>query len=386
MGLAEVPTVTAELSFARAEEVSRDGALGRARTIPVAAEGEAGAFDRRRCSIVDLAGGGPRPELWTQGFDVADLSGHGRLQAALGRVREAERLGEGDAAAIRRALRFASLPLGSGGRLRVLHVAREGLFMRRALPGGEARALGPGEHDAAIAVHVDQDVDGTPLRQLLGGVAPRLFCHDSPLHHNHRGRLWLVNVWIPIEQATRPLALMDGRSLDRRAHQVRYGLPVDGILEGRAEGMRVNDIWKVLHDPGQRWCFDSSLDAGRAWVFNTLSTPHGSFVVPGEARAAARRAAVLAAVAALGREDVAGARAALSSGDAVRTMEEAATESLGRAIAAVEGLLAEGQARLAACVTAREAGDWPARARAAAERLVRRSIEMRAVALLRRPR
>lgn len=384
--MADPGTITAELAFARAEEVSEDeGGLLRARTIAVAAEQEAGAFDRRRCSIADVSRGTLRPALWTHGFDVADLGGRGGLQAALERVRRAGRLDEGEAAAIRGALRFASLRLASGGRLRILHIAREGFFMRRALPGGAARSLGPGEHDAAIAVHVDQDVDGTPLRQLLGGLAPRLFRHDAPLHHNHRGRLVLVNLWIGLDQVTRPLALMDGRSLDRRAHQVRYGLPLPGIIDGRRPGMEVNDIWKVLHDRGQRWYFDSEMDGRRAWVFDTLSTPHGSFVIGGEGRAAARREAVVAAAAAIERGALAEARAALEREvDGAIAGEAAATGSLAGAIATVERLIAEGQGILAAGA-ATAAGEWARRASEAAERLVRKSIEMRAVALLGRP-
>ncbi len=386
--MTDLDAVTAELAFTRPEEVTAEaGGLRRARTIPVAAERAAEAFDLRRCAIVDLSRGALRAALWTHGFDVAELRGHQGLEAALAGVCAARRLDARAAAAIRASLRFASLRLASGGRLRLLHVAAEGLFMRRALPGGEAAPPGQCEHDAAISVHVDQDVDGTPLRQLLGGLAPRLSRHDSPLRHNHRARLVLVNVWIPLEQVTRPLALMDGRSLDRRAHQLRYGLPLAGILDGRSKRMRVNDIWKLLHDPGQRWYFDSELDAGRAWVFDTLSTPHGSFVLAGEGRAAARRRAVVAAVGAIEQGALAAARAALDREVEAATAGEApATASLARAIAEIEAVIAEGRRLLAACTAAGEAASWAARADVAAERLVRKSIELRAVAVLSRPR
>ena len=377
--------VTAELAFTRAEEVTREAGVARARTLPPAAMQAPGAFARRPCEITDLAQGALRPELWTHGFDVAELAGRARLHAVLERVRQVERLGDDDAAAIRADLRLASLPLASGGRLRLLHVAREGLFLRRALPGGHPRALAPGEHDAAVSVHIDQDIDGTPLRQLLRGLAPRLFRHDAPLHRN-RGRLALINLWIPLGQVTRPLALMDGRSLDRRAHQLRYALPLEGILDGRQDGMRVNDIWTGLHAAGQRWYFDSTIDAPRAFVFDTLSTPHGSFVLPGEARAAALRDAVLAAVEALTRASHDAARAALARPiDPAIAALAPATAPLAAAIAALEALLAEGRALLAAPPAA-DVDAWAARASAAAERLVRRSLEMRAVALLSRPR
>ena len=70
----------------------------------------------------------------------------------------------------------------------------------------------------------------------------------------------LVNVWIPLDQVTRPLVLMDRRTLDARRQQVRYGLPTDSFLE-REESTRVNDIWTFLHDPAQRWYFNAELDA-----------------------------------------------------------------------------------------------------------------------------
>ena len=384
--MAAPSALTAELAFTRADEVTRDAGYARARTLDPAAMRAPGAFDRRPCAIADLAQGALRPELWTHGFDLADLTERPRLQAVLERVRQAGHLRDGDVAALRADLRLASLPLASGGRLRLLHIAREGLFMRRALPGGQPRPLAPGEHDAAVSVHIDQDIDGTPLRQLLRGLAPRLFRHDAPRHHNH-GRLALINLWIPLVQVTRPLALMDGRTLDRRAHQLRYALPLEGILDGRRDGMRVNDIWTVLHDPGQRWYFDSTIDAQRAFVFDTLSTPHASFVAPGESRAAARRDAVVAAVEALARGDHAAARAALAREvDPALAAEAPATAPLAAAVAAIEALLAEGRLLLAARPAAADVDAWAARASAAAARLVRRSIEMRAVALLDRPR
>src|SRR5690606_15209679 len=93
--------------------------------------------------------------------------------------------------------------------------------------------------------------------------------------------LVLVNLWIPLQQVTRPLALMDRRTLDARAHQLRYALPTDGFLE-REEDTRENDIWAFLHDAGQQWYFHSHMGHDRAYVFDTLGEPHGAFILPGE--------------------------------------------------------------------------------------------------------
>jgi hypothetical protein len=48
----------------------------------------------------------------------------------------------------------------------------------------------------------------------------------------------------------------------------------------------------------------------------------------------------------------------------------------------MESLLAEGREQVAALCRAGEAADWCARATAAAERVVRKSLEMRALALI----
>lgn len=381
-------SILAELAFTRpGDVVVDDDGRRRARTLSPAEMQDPEAHDRRRCRIHDCARLPDfRPELAVHGFDRVDLGGRPGLGAALERARAAGRVDAATAAAIRRGLVGRALPLASGGRLRILLIAGEGFLMRKAGPG--ARRHGDGErggingHDAAVAVHADQDVDGTPLRQLLRGLAPRIFCHDSPGHHNARSRIFLVNLWIGLDQVTRPLALMDARTLDRRAHQLRYGLPTDAFLARRPD-RRVNDIWTFLHDDAQRWYFSSELDARSAHVFATLSAPHGAFVVPGEAWAGARYDQVTAAVDALARGDLGGARAALEDQRADGPWEAPATASLQRAIAAVEASIDEGRVRLADGPAEGETlAAWARRAAAAADRLVRKSIEMRAVVLV----
>lgn len=373
------PAVDARLAYTRPEDVSVDPAHGRlrARTLAPDVAGDPRAHDHQPCRVLDCsAPGGLRPDLREHGFAHADLSRVAPLQPLLARVHAAGRLDERDAAAIRRTLVGRSLPLSGGDSLRLLFIAPEGLFIRRAGPNG---LQVHGGHDAATAVHADQDVDGTPLRQILRGAAPWLFHHDSPDRANRRSRVFLINLWIPLAQVTRPLALMDRRTLDRRAHQLRYGLPTDSFLR-RREDMRVNDIWTFLHHPAQQWYFTSAIGPRTAYVFETLATPHGSFILPGEDRAEARHTQLTAAIAAVHRRDPdALARALADHHDPA--WREPATEPLRRAIAAMEAAIATGRAHAPALARGEGATGWCARAAAAAERVVRTSLEMRAIAL-----
>lgn len=383
----DLPTVTAELAYSRTGDVSPDDdGRPRARTLDADAMNDPGTYDRRPCRIHDTAAAhGLRPDLRVHGFARADLARLAHLQATLARVRDAGRVLDGDAADIRRDLVGRRLPLTSGARLWLLYIARDGFILRRAGPGGarltaDAWAPGSNGHDAARSVHADQDVDGTPLRQLLRGVAPRLFHHDSPLHANASSPLFLVNVWIPLAQVTRPLALMDRRTLDRRAHQLRHGLPTDAFLRRRAD-MRINDIWTFLHAPEQRWWFTSDIGPTSAHIFDTLSTPHAAFVLPGEDRAAARRDQLLAAIAAVERRDLAAAARALAR-EADPRWQAPATAPLARAIAAMESTIATGQAHAPSLCRGEGAIGWCARARTTANAVIRTSLEMRAIALL----
>ncbi len=383
---ASAPAFTAQLAFTRAQDVSLAAQGGlRSRTLGSDEASDPRSYDQRECRLFDSSG---EPlDLRVHGFAHADLSRRFGLLRVLERVRTAGRIADTDAAEIRRHLLGRSLPLSAGGRLRILYLAREGFFMRRAGPNGrradgDGRSAGMNGHDAAMAVHADQDVDGTPLRQILCGAAPWLFHHDSPDRHNRWSRLHLVNLWIPLDQVTRPLALMDTRTLDRRAHQLRHGLPTDTFLR-RREDMRVNDIWTFLHADDQRWYFTAEMDARTAYVFETLGTPHGSFIVPGEAIAEALHLRLLAAVDAVRRRDQPALVRALASPDAERSArQEPATAPLRRAIAAMDRLLAEGRADLGALCQGNDPSSWCARATAAADRVVRKSLEMRAVALV----
>lgn len=377
--------VEAQLAYARVDDVTLDDprrGLRRARTLADAEMNDPAAYDHHRCHIRDIVADRLRPDLRAHGFTHADLSRFAALQRTFQRVREAGRLDDAAARDIRRRLLGRIVPLANGERLLLVFLARDGFFMRRAGPNGlkvgNPHSLGMNDHDAAREVHADQDVEGTPLRQILRGAAPWLFHHDSPDRHNHRSPLHLVNLWIPLEQTTRPLALMDRGSLDRRAHQLRLGLPTDTFLK-RREDMRVNDIWAFLHDARQRWYFTADMDASTAYVFSTLGTPHGSFILPGEAAAETRYRRIMGLLAAVERRDEAAAARLLAADEPADTV---ATAALRQAIAAMDDLLAEARACAAALCRGDDARAWSTRAAAAADRVVRKSLEMRAIGVL----
>lgn len=380
-----IAAIEAELAFARPQDVSPDDefpTLGRARATADGPTPE--TLERHLCRLHDLEDDSSfLPTLGIEGFAQLDLSGLTELQALLARVDASGTLVDADRAALRHALLWKPLSLGDGSTLRFLHLAGEGLILRQAGPNGLDVAPGTpvtamNGHSAATAVHADQDVDGTPIRQILGGAGPWLFRHQSPLHENRRSPLFLLNLWIPLQQITRPLVLMDHSSLDRVAHQLRYGLPVAGFLERRPD-RRVNDIWSFLHHPSQRWYFSSRLGPETAYVFQTLSTPHGATVLPGEDAAEQRFLRLKEAADAITRGDRAGLAAALGS-EPDPPPSLGATGPLRQAIDDMDDLLETGRAqRIGLCGT--PAGmAWAAQARTTAARVVRRSVELRGVA------
>lgn len=321
-----------------------------------------------------------RADLLELGFDTVDLSPFDALQATFARVLEAGRIDDDDATVIRTTLLGATLTTSTGRPLEVLHVADEGLIMRKAGPNGlnlvGPRSQGMNGHSVATSIHADQDVYGTPLTQMMDGRAPTLFRHRSPDGENREAGLMLVNLWVPLHQITQPLVLADGRSIDRRSHQLRYGLSTTAFLD-RDDEMTINDIWTFLHHPDQRWYFRSELDHRTGYVFDTLSTPHGAGTLPGEAEAERCFRALE------------GAEAAAADGD-----PDALTEALAPARelalpaqtppalrAAVEAMAAliDDAARHPAEVCGERSEAWRSAATAARQRVVRSSLELRLV-------
>ena len=340
-----------------------------------------GRTERHACPATDLLQDpGVRPDLFGFGFDTVDLAGINALQEVLVRVRDAGRIDDADASVIRSALDGAVLPCSTGSVLTVLHVADEGLIMRTAGPNGMSvvgpRSRGMNDHGGATSVHADQDVFGTPLSELMDGRAPTLFRHHSPDGANDEAGLMLVNLWIPLHQITQPLTLADGRSIDRRRHQLRYGLPTDSFLE-REDAMGINDIWTFLHDPSQDWYFRSDMDHRQAYVFDTLSTAHGACTLPEKDLAEQCYLSLVDAEAAVLSGDVTALAAAVRA-SAGATAAREVPRSLHEAIAAMVAV-ADEASREPAAVCGERAERWLAASREARGRVIRRSLELRMV-------
>ena len=382
----EDATLTVGLGFVPASVAAPDADRpGLLRAGPRAAAPYArDAVEVHACRATDACQpGSSPPDLLEHGFDAVDLSPLDDLQEACARVRAAGHVTDEDAATIRGALQGAVLRSVGGREVTVLFLAEEGFIMRTAGPNGMAvvgaRSQGMNGHGGATSVHADQDVFGTPLTQLMDGRAPSLFRHDSPDGHNHDAGLLLANLWIPLQQITQPLALCDGRSIDRRRHQLRYGLATESFLD-REEDMAVNDIWTFLHDPGQRWYLRSAMDHRTAYLFNTLSTPHGAGTLPGEDVAERSYRALEAAETAVAGGDV----GALVRAVAPVGPPETATDAPRPLVEAIEAMAAVAtEARTDPALVCGDGADaWLDRSRRARRRVVRMSLEMRVVVSL----
>ncbi len=376
-----VTSVEANLGFTRPGEVIEDDderGLKRAISRPLDAE-FARHYEYRRCHIRDWsAPGQPALNFSTMGFESISLAHNEPLQTLLAHIREVGEITPPEARQLRRHLRGSVFPLAHGKCLKLLHVAPEGLIMRKGGPNGlkvdPDVAMGEmNGHDVAINVHGDQDVRGTPLKQIMRGFAPWMFRHQTPGGSNSLSPLVLVNLWIPLQQITRPLALMDRRTLNAREHQLRYALLTESFLD-RTEEMRMNDIWTFLHDDSQQWFFHSHMAHDQAYVFDTLGEPHGSFILPGEA-AAERFYLQLQLL-----------RKRLAAGEAVEKPLAAVAELPADTTAPLRQAI-ESMANLVATAPVDKVGQpavdvWLARAAEAMDSVVRKSLEMRVVAML----
>ncbi|NNE72712.1 MAG: hypothetical protein HKN26_03540 [Acidimicrobiales bacterium] len=364
------------LTFTRPDDVIPDEERpGLLRALPVQADQPG---DTRRCDLRDLAAAHVvEPGLEEAGFETVDLSGLPSLQRTLATVREADHLSDEAALAIRESLSGVVLGLAGGKSLRIDYVVDDGLFTRRAGPNGlnvnPGGIDGANGHDSAQYVHGDQDVFGTPLRQMMHGGAPDLFRHISPDGRNDDSDTFLLNLWIPLHAPVQPLALMDRRTLDAPRHQLRYGLPVDGFLE-RDERASVNDIWAFLYDEDQQWYIRTDMGPDQGYVFDTLGVGHGAAALVGEPELEQLFISLHRTCEALEDGDDAAARAAIG-GSTIALPPADATPTIAQAGQVMAALLDEARADV-------DSSAWCGRARAAMDGVIRRSIEMRLVATL----
>ena len=377
-----VAVVEANLGFTRSEEVVEGQAgrrrLKRALTRPIDTP-FAQQFEYRRCRVRDWSALDPASlSFQAMGFEPISLAHSDSLQTLLSEIRQAGEISAVQARQLRRHLQGSVFPLARGKRLKILSVAPEGLIMRKGGPNGlqvdpDTEMSEMNGHDVAVAIHGDQDVRGTPLKQMMRGFAPWMFRHQTPDGSNRFSPLVLLNLWIPLQQITRPLTLMDRRTLNAREHQLCYALPTDTFLQ-RDEDMRENDIWAFLHDDAQQWYFHSHMAHDQAYVFDTLGEPHGSFILPGEE------------VAEHCYLQLQRLRTQLAAGDRIAPPVVPAVD-LPESTTGPLRLAIESMVRLLATAPVDNAGQpavdvWLSRTAEVMDSVVRKSLEMRAVGLL----
>jgi hypothetical protein len=147
---------------------------------------------------------------------------------------------------------------------------RRGGLSGQALPGS-----GDGFDRVARRVHIDQDLNGDPLRS--------------------RRLVWLfrlpgvelLNLWLPVDPIVRlqPLALMSLPSLNLPRDVARFRANSTRNAGGDG-GSFESDRLAVLHapePPSQHFRFKPNMVRGEAIVFPTGRTPHSAFPLPAEA-------------------------------------------------------------------------------------------------------
>jgi len=379
-------------------------------------------WDLQRIRIYDLARGKGRgadhfePDIFSNGFAIADLSFLRDLQAALYQVASQDHIGKHDVQKLTQAVTGVPIPLGAGHTLEVLGVDTSTLYMRKS--GPDAMSLGVTEQSgrtlrAAVNVHTDGDVDSE--RHSPGW--KRRFHHSG----NPSSETFVLNLWIPLQQPVRPLAVMDCATLDRKRDQVQQMFTLPARKNGEAlhplapeevpQTPQTGENHCYLHRSSQEWYFKSDMGPGQALVFDTMSTPHGTFLLPGETELGQLFRQLQRAVAVLTEQ---GPHEAVSIGalnfalwpDAqepsslcpepeAAPVETLRTLPLRRLTEEMDGLVREGRTRLAelcraSTTTEREAGimthrmDYLARVSTALGRSARKSVEIRCSAIVRR--
>ena len=182
-------------------------------------------------------------------------------------------------------------------RVTLIHPVPDGLFLRQAGPndlGIVDPATGNKSMGSARNAHVDNNVDGTPLKQYLRGLASYIFHHVSPGHRNTYSPLHIMRIWIPLQQPVRPLVVLDQQTFQRDTEQVAFHLPTGSFLKSEKTGLShylskgvteqtdLVDVWHVLHGKQQKWYFTSDMNYTQAYVFSTLDGAHTSCSLPGE--------------------------------------------------------------------------------------------------------
>mmetsp|Transcript_5399 Transcript_5399/g.7050 ORF Transcript_5399/g.7050 Transcript_5399/m.7050 type:complete len:456 (-) Transcript_5399:243-1610(-) len=150
----------------------------------------------------------------------------------------------------------------------VLNLRCSGFVIRKGGPLG-IPVNGTGFDMVAHRVHIDQDLEGDPLKSM--GLT-WLF---------HLPFIEMLNVWTPLKTPRmRPLAVMDVRTVNP-LYTLRYRANSTRNAGGKIGSFQSDRLMTMYHK-GQDWYWNSNMTFGDALVFYTGRNPHTSFTIPGE--------------------------------------------------------------------------------------------------------
>jgi hypothetical protein len=338
--------------------------------------------DFKSCDLHDCSSRDYAIDYHKAGFDALSLKENQALQDVLRKVKQQGWLEKSDQKNIKQSLIGKSYRLSNGKRLRIFYVANEGLIIRSSGPNGMQIKHGEAvpknsRQAAALLIHGDQDVYGFPVKKILKGGAPWIFNHRSPDGSNKISPFNLVNIWIPLQQITMPLCLMDRSTLDKDRHQLRMEISVEEVLE-RDKNESRNDIWSFLYDEKQQWYFHSDMSYDKAYVFDTLGMAHGAAILLGEKQAEVyflRLKECLEAVKNKNAEELKSI-----SAQEKENLPENITAPLARAIKKMEALLEIASNESESIIESPQV--WQDKVEAVLNALTRKSIELRAVGVI----
>ena len=244
----------------------------------------------------DIRNSAQPPGLVTKGFTLFQLANNKRLQSILRTIHSTAVLTEHDKKEILSSLSMKSFQTSDQKHnVRIVYPVPDGLFLRQAGPNklkvydNEGRECMPSAENA----HVDNNVDGT-LKQLMRGWAPWIFHFTSPGKKNHVSPLFIMRIWIPLQQPVRPLCVLNQQTFNRTREQIAFHLPTGDFLQkeqrslngllshGVKDDLSLVDVWHTLHGEQQEWWFQSDMNYTQALAFSTLDGAHTSCSLPGE--------------------------------------------------------------------------------------------------------
>ncbi len=153
----------------------------------------------------------------------------------------------------------------------------QGFVIRKSGPMASPAASkfqGMSHNGVAVRVHVDQDLEGEPLRAMD---AVRYF--RAPLKFLG---FKLLNLWSPLKDVRmNPMAFADMRTVDVASDLLRYRANTTAEAGG-SRGSFVSDRLMPLFRERHKWYYVPDLRFGSAIAFDTGEIPHSSFTLPGE--------------------------------------------------------------------------------------------------------